>query len=230
MINSYIDFSKQQLPKIYKRQGKDCYLDPIREKLIFITPEETVRQQVISYLLNVLNVPAKMIDVEIPVSHYGIKSRHRVDIMINKYNGKTDILEPLCVIECKAPKIMLGENAQNQMMDYCDELGCNYSMITNGYDVQCYHYDVNQDVYISIKELPKYLELVKEEYVELPENDTLPRLKFEELFENENWRAYTYSDMGDAIRKELAIPMVNLWECLIYPEHKFPKKSSSYFQ
>ena len=85
MVNSVIDFSKQQLPKIYKRQNKKCYLDPIREKLIFITPEETVRQQVISYLLNVLNVPAKMIDVEVHLSHYGIKSRRRVDILINKY-------------------------------------------------------------------------------------------------------------------------------------------------
>lgn len=229
MINSYIYFSKQQLPKVYKRQGKDCYLDPIREKLIFITPEETVRQQVISYLMNVLNVPAKMIDVEIHLSHYGIKSRHRVDILINKYNEENNAIEPLCVIECKAPTIMLGENVQNQMMNYCDELGCNYSMITNGYDVQCYHYDAKREVYEFIKELPKYLELVKGEYVELPENKIPPRLEFKELFENENWKTYTLSDMGDAITKELAIPMVNLWECLIYPEHKLPKKKFKLF-
>ena len=43
----YNDLSKAQLPPIYKRDGRDCYLDPIRQKLIFITPEETVRQ--ISY-------------------------------------------------------------------------------------------------------------------------------------------------------------------------------------
>lgn len=43
-----IDLSKAKLPPIYKRNRKDCYLDPIREKLIYITPEETVRQQVIS--------------------------------------------------------------------------------------------------------------------------------------------------------------------------------------
>lgn len=229
MVDNYIDFSKQQLPPKYKRQGKDCYLDPIREKLIFITPEETVRQQVISYLLNVLHVPAKMIDVEIHLSHYGLKSRRRVDILINKYNEKNNSLEPLCVIECKAPTIMLGENAQNQMMDYCDELGCNYSMITNGYDVQCYHYDTNKNAYITIKELPQYLELVKGEYIELPEKEMLPRLKFEELFENENWRAYIYSDMGESITKELAIPMINLWECLIYPEHKLPRKKFKLF-
>lgn len=148
IIDNHIDFSKQQLPKKFKRQGKNCYLDPIREKLIFITPEETVRQQVISYLLNVLNVPAKMLDVEVHLSHYGIKSRHRADILINKYNEETKALESLCVIECKAPEIMLGENVQNQMMDYCDELCCDYCMITNGYDIQCFHYDINTNSYV----------------------------------------------------------------------------------
>ena len=45
-----INIENQKLPPIYKRNGKDCYLDPIREKLIYITPEETVRQYIISYL------------------------------------------------------------------------------------------------------------------------------------------------------------------------------------
>ena len=48
---------KGKLPPIYKRNGKDCYLDPIRKKLIYITPEETVRQKTISYLLDELGVP-----------------------------------------------------------------------------------------------------------------------------------------------------------------------------
>lgn len=187
-------------------------MDPIREKLIFITPEETVRQQVISYLLNVLKVPKNMIDVEIHLSHYGVKSKRRVDILINKYVEDAQAIEPLCVIECKAPSIMLGESAQNQMMDYCDELGCNYSMITNGYDVQCFHYNEETDTYDFIKELPKYLDLVKGEYVGVPEKPMLPRLQFEELFEGENWKSYINSDMGDALTREMAIPMINFWE------------------
>ena len=55
----YIDLSKQPLPKIYTRKGRECYLDPIRKKLIYITPEETVRQQVISHLLYDLNCGLK---------------------------------------------------------------------------------------------------------------------------------------------------------------------------
>lgn len=49
-----------KLPPIYIRDGKECYLDPIRQKLIFITPEETVRQIAISYLINEQKVPSSI--------------------------------------------------------------------------------------------------------------------------------------------------------------------------
>ena len=63
------DISQQRLPAIYKRGNQDCYLDPVRKKLIYITPEETVRQKVISYLIDCLEVPVEMIQVEAHLSH-----------------------------------------------------------------------------------------------------------------------------------------------------------------
>ena len=77
------DITTQRLPKIYKRGNKDCYLDPVRKKLIYITPEETIRQKVISYLIDVLEVPAEVISVEAHLSHYGVKSKRRADIIIH---------------------------------------------------------------------------------------------------------------------------------------------------
>ena len=59
-----INIAEQLLPEVYNRHGKDCYLDPIRQKLIYITPEETVRQRMISYLVNELKVPKGAILVE----------------------------------------------------------------------------------------------------------------------------------------------------------------------
>jgi hypothetical protein len=100
----YIDLSSQPLPKIYKRKGKECYLDPIRKKLILITPEETIRQRVLSYIINELKVPMEMISVEDHLSHYGIKSSLRADILIKCFT-KDDELIPIAVIECKAPGI-----------------------------------------------------------------------------------------------------------------------------
>ena len=89
----YIDLSSQPLPKIYIRNGKECYLDPIRKKLIRITPEETVRQRVLSYIINELKVPAAMISVEDHLSHYGIKSSLRADILVKSLT-KDDELSP----------------------------------------------------------------------------------------------------------------------------------------
>ena len=43
-----INIENYSLPAVYKRHNKECYLDPVREKLIYITPEETVRQKMIS--------------------------------------------------------------------------------------------------------------------------------------------------------------------------------------
>ena len=52
-----IDLKKAKIPPVFVRDGRDCYLDPVREKLIFITPEETIRQKVVNYLMNALSVP-----------------------------------------------------------------------------------------------------------------------------------------------------------------------------
>ena len=47
----YVDLSKAEFPSVYKRNGRECYLDPIRKQLIYVTPEVTVRQKVISFLI-----------------------------------------------------------------------------------------------------------------------------------------------------------------------------------
>ena len=102
-LDAIMDFSKQSLPPVFKRQGKECYLDPIRDKLIYITPEETVRQWVLAYLINELHVPKDMILVEEHLSHYNIDSKRRVDIVINAPLNETELVA-LAVIECKAPE------------------------------------------------------------------------------------------------------------------------------
>ena len=76
-----------KLPPIYEHAGRKCYLDPIRQRLIFITPEETVRQRVLSYLTHSLHVPDRMIQVEIPLAEYGIKTRDRADIIVEEYDS-----------------------------------------------------------------------------------------------------------------------------------------------
>lgn len=109
MIFSY---EKEKLPEIYKRDGKKCYLDPIRKRLILITPEETVRQKWISFLKDKLSVPEQLISVEDHLSHYGVNSRRRADIII-KGNDDSGNQYPLCIVECKAPDVPLTESSCN---------------------------------------------------------------------------------------------------------------------
>ena len=120
----YIDLQKYKLPPIYKRNNRDCFLDPIRHKLIYITPEETVRQRVGSFLINELKVPANMIAVEENLSHYYKDIKKRADIVIMGYNVKENASSPIAVIECKAPGVLLGEKASVQMIEYSDTLLC----------------------------------------------------------------------------------------------------------
>ena len=138
--------SKMKLPPIYRRNGKECYLDPIRQKLIYITPEETVRQQVIAYLLNELHVPQDYILVEEHLSHYNIASKRRVDIVVNAPISETEMVA-LAVIECKAPDVGLGDQVEKQLDDYIQLLGCDYAVMTNGYESLCYHYDEDKESY-----------------------------------------------------------------------------------
>ena len=221
------DFSKQKLPSIYKRLERECYLDPIREKLIYITPEETVRQQVISYIINTLKVPANMIRVEESLLHYGVNSRGRVDILLHKYNKENDELNPLCVIECKAPQNMLDTNVLKQMVEYCDALCCDYGMITNGYEMFCYHYNNEHEEYEQIKNLPQYIGMVRGEYTEVPIEEPIPRLKHEKI--PDNLDLYRGFDMGENTEEKILIPLINFWECLLEPKNKLPCKKYRLF-
>ena len=173
------DFLKSKLPPIYRRNNQDAYLDPIRQKLIYATPEETIRQHVISFLIDELKVPKNIIRVEEPLKHYGIKSRGRADIVIDKYNEEENMYYPVAVIECKAPGIVLGDTAKKQMFNYVKKLNCDFCMLTDGENSICYKIENNEN--IIIENLPNYLNMLNGEFIPIPEEIQPPRLKFNEL-------------------------------------------------
>ncbi len=226
----YIDLSSQPLPKIYSRKGKDCYLDPIRKKLIFVTPEETVRQRVISYLLNDLKVPIEMISVEQHLSHYGIKSSLRADILINCFTKNNEIV-PIAVIECKAPGIGLGEKTTNQLLEYSDLLGCNYAMKINGDEFFCYHYTEQENKYVPICELPCYQDMLTDDFVmyepgEFP--DRIPFDKISDYIKNNLDENNEY--ISEKTEHKLACATFNLLEATLNPRHKLPRGQYQIFK
>lgn len=223
------DITTQRLPKIYKRGNKDCYLDPVRKKLIYITPEETVRQKVISYLIDVLEVPAEVISVEAHLSHYGVNSKRRADIIIH---GTDDdgILRPVAIVECKAPGIILGEKAADQITDYCNSLGCDFAMMVNDCESFTYHYDEKREEYVQIDGLPKYTELLENKFSEFELGEFPERISFDKIsdFLKENLDEYS-PDISNHTEHSLACAAFNLLEGLLDPRHQLPKKDYDMF-
>ena len=221
----YLSLGK--MPPIYQRNGRECYLDPIRKKLIYITPEETVRQKVITYLTDTLHVPVQEIVSEQHLSHYGIKTQKRADIVIHVADREGQSV-PVAVVECKAPNVYLDLKAKEQMFEYCDLMGASYAMLTNGIDQYCFKYDSQRDEYVTLAEMPDYKVMLSNQYKELDIGELPPRIPFSQL---ENYLKEDFSqreewDYGDDISKltpiNQAVPVFNLWEGLLDTRVKMP--------
>lgn len=216
-------FMKSKLPKVYRRNGQNAYLDPIREKLIYVTPEETVRQHVVSYLLEDLQVPKNLICVEEHLRHYQIKTKVRADIIIDRYDEETNAYYPLAVIECKAPEIFLDDIAHKQMFGYAEKLDCDYCVLTNGEETFCYY---NKE---KIEELPTYEEMLQGKHSLAPAEEPEPRLNFDELAEE--YKKYIDNEnIDEEIDEKFAIPLINFLECLLDTSHKIPEKDYKIFR
>ena len=216
-----------KLPKVYKRAGKDCYLDPIRNKLIHITPEETVRQRVIQYLIET-GVPSEMIDVEEHLSHYGIDSNKRADIVVRAYENENNSLVPIMVIECKAPNVAIGYKEQEQVFEYADLIGADFVVVTNGRYNYCYHYNQKDDKYEAIENFPTYEELLSNTYHVMDLGEMPPRTEFDRL--EEVVPSYLSYEIGENTPKDLQICMVNFCECILDSKCTLPIKKYKLFK
>ncbi len=224
-----MDFTKQKLPPTYHKAGRECYLDPIRKRLTYITPEETVRQQVINYLIEELEVPTEMIDSEVPLSYYGIDVKGRADILIHKM--KDGIMMPICVVECKAPNVFLSQKVEDQAIRYADNLVCDYVLMTNGLDCKIYYFDEVQNLYIAIQKLPKFKEMIKGEYNLAILEENHGRVEFNKLEEHMvNIRnTVDCSDIGNGTPIDKAVLCLNLMECLLDETKRFEPKRFKIF-
>lgn len=211
------DYNK--LPEIYVRSGKECYFDPIRKKLIYVTPEETVRQKCIQFLLE-NDFPKNIITVEEHLSHYGIESKLRADIIVRAYSEEENIHFPVAVIECKSPNVPIDTKACEQVFNYADLLGADYVAVTNGYESRYFHYDEEKG-YQQITELPVYNELLEDKYTLMDYGEIPDRIAFDKL-RSDGIYAYSGYDVGENTSPEIQVAMVNLLECLLDQKYKLP--------
>lgn len=152
-------------PHIYRIESQPAYFDPVRKKYVLVTPRETVRQRVIPFLIQELEVPQKMIRIGEKLSYYGLNFRHRADIVIERFDRAENINRPLAVVECKSAEKPPEDSAFNETFDYAEKLGCDYCLLTNGEESFCFYLDAEN--YIELATMPTYRQMLKGEYTPL---------------------------------------------------------------
>ncbi len=121
--------------------------DMVRRKFVVLSPEEWVRQHLIHYLIYHKEVPVSMVSVEKQLILNG--TRKRTDVVVFHKS-----LKPLMIIECKAPSVVLDQNAVNQILRYNLTLNVPYLFITNGRQHICLK--INGPAPEILKEIPLY--------------------------------------------------------------------------
>lgn len=209
-------FEQAPLPTIYMRNDVACYLDPYREKLIQITPEETVRQKTAVLLESVLAVPHNMIMVEQHMSHFDVPTKDRADIIILRYNERDNMNTPVAVVECKAPEIPIVEATIKQAVRYADALGADYIFATNGTEIVSYKYEDKSNQYIPLDKSPSYEEMLGGKFSKLIVEPVPERIPFEKLNSRALVEQYEYDGfIGKDTNESLKPHIINFFEALL---------------
>lgn len=155
-----VTIDNYQIGESYQRSGRPCLFDPIREILVVITPEEIVRQKFVHYLINELNVPKDMIELEVPLTHFKKRARDRADIVVFG-KDKEDKKYPLMIVECKAAIIPLTDDVWDQVLRYEKVINAGVLVITNGEIIYSAAFNQEDGSYRPLEKILNYKELLE---------------------------------------------------------------------
>ena len=135
--------------RLKNSENKIAIFDEIRKKFIVLTPEEWVRQHVVSFLLQEKKYPKSYINVEKLIKVYGLNKRY--DVVVYQPNGAIYLL-----IECKAPEVIVTQDTFDQIARYNLKLKAKYLMITNGLNHYFCEMDFENEKYVFLSDLPDF--------------------------------------------------------------------------
>ena len=219
----YEQLSKYKLNDNYKRKGTKCFFDESRKILVQATPEEKVRQQIIMYLQKELKVPKSMIDTEVNLKDFGVKSRKRIDITIDEIR-EDGYKYAVAIIECKSNEVSLTSKVFAQVAEYADEIGVNYVFITNGIEMIAFYYSEKDKQYHRLKNIPNYEEIIqrKTKNTDFDKDEKIYRIPFNKLFDikyiEKNDDFYM---IGEDTPDKFKPFIMNLGQCFLDTKEKF---------
>lgn len=139
--------------KIRKTDTSIQIFDDIRKKWVALTPEEWVRQHMVTYLIEEKHFPKQLIAVEMPITVNGCSKR--CDIVIFDR-----MASPLIIVECKASTVELSQKTFDQAAVYNLKLNVGFLLITNGIQHFLCKIDTKTKRYVFLKEIPFYNDIV----------------------------------------------------------------------
>ena len=223
-------FNKIKL-KTYKTAQGDRFFDRIRNIFVNITPEETVRQRMIKYLIDDLEVPFQNIRVEDHLAHWNVtKYNGRMDIVLT-YFDESNEEKVLAIIECKEENIVI-ESMQffEQAENYAKLVKAKYIILVNGINIRFYHSE-NYKNYIPIEEILTYKAMTKNIHTYLLNEFNFERLDYSDYFDNKflESQEWYYDKIGEDTPKNLIPCIINFDDCLWDSSKKLNKIISSRF-
>ena len=111
--------------QIQRKENGFFIFDIIRKGYFLLTPEEWVRQHTLHYLIYQKGYSQNLIAIEKQLAINGLKRRFDI-VVFNKE------MEPLILVECKAPGIKITQKTFDQANQYNWLLKAPYLFLTNG--------------------------------------------------------------------------------------------------
>jgi hypothetical protein len=149
MLN--LPFSELKTRK--NKKGTIEVFDCIRKKYVTLTPEETVRQQFINFMITEKGFPASLIAIEKGLLVNNLQKRF--DAVAHNNMG-----EPIILMEFKAPEIKLSQEVFEQISSYNIKLKVKYLIISNGITHYCCSIDYKKGEILFMEDIPNYKDVI----------------------------------------------------------------------
>ena len=134
------------------KDDKELIFDSLRRKYVALTPEEWVRQNFVSFLINHKGYLAGLMNNEVSLVQNGIK--RRCDTLVSDKYGN-----PIVIVEYKAPNVEITQKVFDQIVRYNYVFRAKYLIVSNGLNHYCCCINYDEVNYSFLKEIPSYADL-----------------------------------------------------------------------